>query len=87
MGTYAAKKRKRNGSSGYVGIYPDGRRDNGKWRLQATIGKKTQFSARLPTSMKLQFSRLFTGQGSIRNMTTEDLEFPRHNLCLRCDED
>lgn len=39
------------------------------------------------SNIGLQFSRLFTGCGPIRSMTAEDLEFHRHNLCLRCDED
>jgi hypothetical protein len=39
------------------------------------------------SNIGLQFTRLFTGQGPIRSMTAEDLEFHRHNLCLRCDED
>ena len=39
------------------------------------------------SNIGLQFNRLFAGQGPIRSMTAEDLEFHRHNLCLRCDED
>ena len=38
MSTYAAETYKRN-QSGYKGIYKDPR-DNGKWRVGATIGKK-----------------------------------------------
>ena len=39
------------------------------------------------SNIGLQFSRLFTGRGPIRSMTAEDLDFHRHNLCLKCDED
>ena len=39
------------------------------------------------SNIGLQFTRLFTGRGPIRSMTTEDLELHRHNLCLECDED
>lgn len=39
------------------------------------------------SNIGLQFTRLFAGQGPIRSMTAEDLEFHRHNICLRCDED
>lgn len=39
------------------------------------------------SNIGLQFTRFFAGQGPIRSMTAEDLEFHRHDLCLRCDED
>lgn len=38
------------------------------------------------SNIGLQFSRLFEGRGPIRSMTAEDLEFHRHDLCSRCDE-
>ena len=39
------------------------------------------------SNIGLQFTRLFAGRGPIRCMTTEDLEFHHHALCLQCDED
>ena len=35
----------------------------------------------------LQFARLFEGKGPIRAMTSDDMEFHRHNLRLHTDED
>ena len=45
---------------------------------------------RMNNKLRIPFqyiTRLLTGRGPIRSMTAEDLEFHRHNLCLRCDED
>ena len=33
----------------------------------------------------LQFERLLAGKGAIRDMTDEEIEFHRLNLCLECD--
>ena len=38
------------------------------------------------SNIGLQFSRLFTGRGPIRSMTDDDLEFHRHDVCLRCED-
>ena len=39
------------------------------------------------SNIGMQFTRLFAGSGPLRSMTSEDVEFHRHTLCLRCDED
>ena len=39
------------------------------------------------SNIGLQFTRLFAGYGPIRNMTTEELEFHRHDICLQCEDD
>ena len=39
------------------------------------------------SNIGVQFCRLFRDEGPIKQMTKEDLELHRHNLCLHCDEE
>lgn len=39
------------------------------------------------SNIGVQFCRLFRNEGPIKQMTKEELEFHRHNLCLHCDEE
>ena len=38
------------------------------------------------SNIGLQFTRLFGGQGPLREMTTEDLELHRNSCCIACEE-